>query len=339
METQVVHFSQAAFVTPFVSYLENLGIDTGPYLVRAGISPTLLANESNPVPVRMIHDFVNTVSLEYQINDLGILVGSKCSAQTFGEMGEILLTAGNVREYLVAGCQLIRSFSSGDHYWMDYDIKPSRFCLSLSGRSDADKIQTTLFIFLATINTIRDGIGEPWLPASITIPGMSLATAAHLAETLPHSSVSVDGAFASFTVPEDILNRDMRDLTKTTSSYSISSYPTSAPADFLSSLKKLVRTLIISGRTDIETAALASGFSKRRLQRRLAECGASYSSILLASKIALAKQWLSEDRQPLGEVALRLGYSDPANFTRAFRRVVGVSPSQYLSTLDEDKSG
>ncbi len=335
METQVVHFSQAAFVKPFVFYLENMGIDTAQFLDRAGISQELLEAESTPVPVRLIFDFINSVSAEYQISDLCLLVGKNCSAQTFSELGAVLLTARHVREYLEAGCQVISSFSSGDHYWMDYSVSPSRFCISLFGREESDKAQNALFIILITINTIRDAIGKPWYPDSITVPRMGDETAAHLAETFPHSRIDRHGAYASFSVPDSILDHDMRDMTSSRSEYSIASYPIAEPTDFLSSLRKLVGTLIISGKTDMETAALASGLTRRRLQRRLAECGTSYSNVLLESRIALAKQWIGEGCLPLNEVSKRLGYSDPANFTRAFRRNTGVSPIAYQRAVGQ----
>jgi AraC-like DNA-binding protein len=38
------------------------------------------------------------------------------------------------------------------------------------------------------------------------------------------------------------------------------------------------------------------------------------------------------------QVALSLGFSDAANFSRAFRRNVGISPSQFQQDLAGDSS-
>jgi AraC-like DNA-binding protein len=38
---------------------------------------------------------------------------------------------------------------------------------------------------------------------------------------------------------------------------------------------------------------------------------------------------LSTDSSSVAEVAQHLGFSDAANFSRAFKRVVGVNPSEY----------
>ena len=46
-----------------------------------------------------------------------------------------------------------------------------------------------------------------------------------------------------------------------------------------------------------------------------------------------ARQWLTGDRMRVSVVAARLGYDSEASFSRAFKRIVGIAPSQ-LRTLD-----
>lgn len=45
-----------------------------------------------------------------------------------------------------------------------------------------------------------------------------------------------------------------------------------------------------------------------------------------------AKQWLTRDKLRVGEVANRLGYDSEASFSRAFKRVMGVAPSQFRAS-------
>lgn len=75
------------------------------------------------------------------------------------------------------------------------------------------------------------------------------------------------------------------------------------------------------------------GMSSRTLQRRLGELGVKYYDVVEQARCAKATDLLSGTDHKVDEVALQLGYSDPANFRRAFRRWVGVSPSEYRSTL------
>lgn len=71
------------------------------------------------------------------------------------------------------------------------------------------------------------------------------------------------------------------------------------------------------------------GMTRRSLQRRLAAHGTTFLTLAEASILRRAKALLREGRAPITDVALALGYADPAHFTRAFRRWTGVAPSAY----------
>jgi AraC-like DNA-binding protein len=77
-------------------------------------------------------------------------------------------------------------------------------------------------------------------------------------------------------------------------------------------------------RTSVQVAR-SLGMAERTLKRRLAEQGTSYSELLDRQRQTRALELLRTDWS-IEEVADRLGYSDAANFTRAFRRWTGKSP-------------
>jgi AraC-like DNA-binding protein len=81
-----------------------------------------------------------------------------------------------------------------------------------------------------------------------------------------------------------------------------------------------------SVRPDIQIVAARMGTSVRTLQRRLLAAGLTYSHVLQQTRCAAAREMLKDRQQRISEVARRLGYSDPAHFTRAFRRWMGFAP-------------
>jgi AraC-like DNA-binding protein len=85
--------------------------------------------------------------------------------------------------------------------------------------------------------------------------------------------------------------------------------------------------ITITGHPDIATAAEIIGLNKRALQRRLAECGTSYSAAVAEARIAIAIRWIREGKNSLTEIAGSLGYSDPANFSRAYQNRYKVAAS------------
>jgi AraC-like DNA-binding protein len=71
--------------------------------------------------------------------------------------------------------------------------------------------------------------------------------------------------------------------------------------------------------------------SVRTLKRKLEADGTSFSELLDEERRGKAMVLLRRDDLAIEEVAARLGYSDAANFTRAFRRWTGTTPKAFRS--------
>jgi len=78
----------------------------------------------------------------------------------------------------------------------------------------------------------------------------------------------------------------------------------------------------------IETIASEYGYSSRTLRRRLKEQRTSFQLLINDVKCALAKEYLMETELTVEEIAYQLGFSDAANFRRAFKNWTGVPPSK-----------
>ena len=87
--------------------------------------------------------------------------------------------------------------------------------------------------------------------------------------------------------------------------------------------------MLPSGKMSEQHMAAELNMSVRSLQRKLAQKGTSYNTLLNNVRQDLAKNMLHNSRLSLGEIAYLLGFSEQANFTRAFRRWYGTSPSAY----------
>ncbi|MEP7120138.1 MAG: AraC family transcriptional regulator [Byssovorax sp.] len=79
----------------------------------------------------------------------------------------------------------------------------------------------------------------------------------------------------------------------------------------------------------LESAAARLAVSPRTLRRRLQEEGTTFHDVLDATRCELAKRHLGDERIALGEVAFRLGFSEPSAFHRAFKRWTGQTPLAY----------
>jgi AraC-like DNA-binding protein len=79
----------------------------------------------------------------------------------------------------------------------------------------------------------------------------------------------------------------------------------------------------------VQSIATQLHISRRTLVRRLEEHGTSIRSLTERHQRRRSIELLADLNLDISEVADKLGYSEPSNFSRAFRRWFGESPQEY----------
>jgi AraC-like DNA-binding protein len=79
----------------------------------------------------------------------------------------------------------------------------------------------------------------------------------------------------------------------------------------------------------LEDLAKRVNVSARTIDRHLKKEGLGYRELSDKVRFERACELLCAEGASVVDVALRMGFSDAANFSRAFKRVVGVSPGEY----------
>lgn len=97
--------------------------------------------------------------------------------------------------------------------------------------------------------------------------------------------------------------------------------------------RQVLCRLLPQGEPKRDSVAQALHLSQRTLQRRLQEEGTSYQQLLDDTRRELAEQYLAQPNLTLLEVAYLLGFADPSNFFRAFRRWFDMTPGEYRTRL------
>ncbi|MEQ1509451.1 MAG: AraC family transcriptional regulator ligand-binding domain-containing protein [Sphingopyxis sp.] len=84
--------------------------------------------------------------------------------------------------------------------------------------------------------------------------------------------------------------------------------------------------ILHSGNAAIAHVSAVMGCSRQTLYRRLKAEGVTFAHILDALRHRMALDYMSARKVSVNETAYLLGFSDPAAFSRAFKRWTGVSP-------------
>lgn len=100
-----------------------------------------------------------------------------------------------------------------------------------------------------------------------------------------------------------------------------------APSEFRSEVARRMEPMLASGPVRIDAVARALGCSRQTLYRRLKAEDVTFAELLDDLRRRLALRFVREQGLSVKETAWRLGFSDPAAFSRAFKRWTGTSPS------------
>lgn len=103
--------------------------------------------------------------------------------------------------------------------------------------------------------------------------------------------------------------------------------------DLRQQIRRALATLLPSGQYELGTVAQLLNVHPRSLQMTLERLGSSYGALLHETRLQLACRQLDFSRTDLTTLALDLGFSELASFSRAFRQWTGMPPSKWRARV------
>jgi AraC-like DNA-binding protein len=322
----------ALYLRHIAEQIRSHGGDVGQWLERSGLREAQLNDPTWTLPLPVFRQLVRDALLLSKEPALGLLVGERLGAATHGILGYAAMNSGTIREAL----GLVERFA------------PLRLSLVSVGHEETPGALRIVFAETYPLGDIRRPLLEAVVLSiknildSISMGVCRVGEVAFPFEPPGYADLALDlfGApvryaqsWAGFTLPLQALDvplkladpeafRDaamicQRELDKLTASESMATR---------------VRRLLLEkqrGFPSLQVTARLFSVTPRTLHRRLLEEGTSFRGLLEEVRHTLAVEHLKSGRFSVDEIAYTLGYSDLANFRRAFKRWESVAPSAY----------
>lgn len=101
------------------------------------------------------------------------------------------------------------------------------------------------------------------------------------------------------------------------------------PDSFEKVVEAIIDLRLNDGASDIEGVAQTLGLGSRTLQRRITEHGMTYRQLLQRRRVHRASNLLADPSLTIQQIGNKTGYADTAQFTRAFKDSVGMTPRDF----------
>lgn len=195
--------------------------------------------------------------------------------------------------------------------------------------SDKESIQVELFDLLGMIQLVQACAGKNWRPEEIhltvkydyEILNASQFNPSRILFSMPHAKIKIPRKLLTLPVSKEIAD-------KCITAEEMNSVPR-LPGTFIDQLVAALIPYLSTGVINKQVIANALGISVRTLQRRLQFYSLSYSTVTDLARFKQAKKLLKNNNISMIEISLMLGYQNASSFTRAFRRLSGVSPKEF----------
>lgn len=214
--------------------------------------------------------------------------------------------------------------------WLEFHGENLRICSRLAGTAGLLHLEHSQWLQnVFPVHIVRQFAGPDWMPAAMAFESRYIPGAEPRNFWSSTRFLAAQGA-SWIEVPVALLS--LPNLGNEQPS-SLPEEEADVPVSEIVNMLKLMLPSYLDGDipTVIEIAEMAN-VSVRSFQRKLSSMGMTYSGVINVVRYENAARLLRDTDAKVIDVALSLGYSDPAHFTRAFRRVAGVTPRQYRST-------
>jgi AraC-like DNA-binding protein len=309
--------------------LAELGVDADALAADCGLDPAALEQPDLPVPGEAVVGFFESAAERSGCEDYGIRLASRQDLSVLGPLWMTMRSAQTVRAALQVLVQFFVVHTSGALVGIEPQPDGSAvvsYALS-AGVSPRDRQTTELGLGLLC-NELRTHCGAAWLPrAALFAHGRPKSLASHR---------RIFGPRLQFEQERNAVWVDRACLDTALSGRSLATHAmlkkllvsrVDGAQAVASKVEGAMRALMPFADCGREQVARLTHLSQRTLQRRLAEAGTSFQDLRDRVRADIALKYLRQSRLQAAQIAEILGYSEPAAFTRAFRRQHGLTPS------------
>ncbi len=316
--------------------LRDLGHDPGPLLQQAGIEPASVGNPNVRIPTVQMQALWRLALEQTGDPALGLTAARHFQPAALHGLGFACLASDTLRDVLgrlVRFSHLINAlpeFSLEEHEHT-VDLRMTLPDLGSDFVHAATDLGMAAFLSMCQITA-----GDDILPVHTSLQRPTPA------DGRPYQLMFGPGI--SFDNPSNVLSfdRDQALAPLSTAHPELARMNDQTVIDYLArfdrdNITMQVRAKIIEqlpeGRPNQGDIASTLNTSLRSLQRRLHDQDTSFKELLSNTQRELALSYIRDTSRSIGEITYLLGFSEPSNFTRAFKRWTGKSPGEYRDTV------
>jgi AraC-like DNA-binding protein len=325
---KAIVLARCALLAPFVDILNDIGAPAEQILTKFGLPAHPAEKPNDYFPLRPGLRFATSAQATQGITDFGFrAVQRLCFGHLSHQLQAAVRHAPTLLAALQQSCRYVHLEDTFVRFWLEHHGDHLRVCSRVAGTAGVLHLEHSQWVQnVMMIYIVREFTGPAWTPATIAFEAR-YTPSVETQSQWPNTRFLSGQSASWIDVPIELLSlpNPAKDGLPDSSSDGFQPINT----DTVSMLKLLLPSYLDERLPTIAEAAEITGTSVRSLQRELAGAGLTYSRLLDQVRFEKGAELLRRTDARIIDVAFATGYTDPAHFARAFRRMAGVTPRAY----------
>lgn len=311
------------------NYLESQQLDANRLFVNAGLDPDKIRDPNARYPTYATNRLLQVAIHETGEECIVYRVVDFIEPEMLHAMGYSWIASDSLKEALTRFVRYHKMLSNN----VEIKLEQAQGSWQLVGKMiDTGSREADDGVLPFCLKICRRSFGDDLKPLHV-----------QLTRTKPKDASLIEnfyGCTVDFSASENVLTFSAADITRKLRGANpqialamegvITSYLTNFDTnDVATQVRSIVAKLLTYGEPSRDQIASELNLTPRTLQRRLQEQDSSVKEIVDETRHQLSIDFLRSGNYSVKEVAYNLGFSDPSNFARAFKRWEGVSPKEF----------
>ncbi|MGY1705591.1 AraC family transcriptional regulator [Geodermatophilus sp. SYSU D00697] len=322
---------RSAALTGYADLARSLGLDPARLLSSVGLDPADLDVPDRWIPGAAAARLLELSARDADCPDFGLRMAEKRRLGTLGPISVVLRDQPDLGSALDLLIRYERVYNEAFHVRLAQLDGLATLTVWLEFGEPAPTDQALDTVMAAVLGVIRALVGASWTPLSVSFTRPEPGDPGPYRRLFgPGVRFGQDGTCVAFrardlAAPVLISDASLRPYTQQLLRTVVAPGARTA----IDQVAEVVELLLPLGRCSVQLVSRHLGLRPRALQHHLAEEGASFSSVVHATRARLVERYLPNDRLSLTDVSQLLGFGAPSAFTRWFRERFGTTPSQW----------
>lgn len=288
------------------------------------------------VPLKDHFRLLALAGRELKDEHFGARLGQTVTMTNLGAYGQWVTAAPTLLDAIRRANRSLRfMLQSATDLRLHFEGRHVRWSYCARDSAAEGRQQNLILAFFHMFEMVRAFAGPGWRPDRVIIPGsppMARSELAQLVDAPVSYSEDVGGVVFDRRLLSLPATRRRRTGLKVDELEQALDVP--EPDDLDGTVTALIELQMLDSIPNIDWVARKLSISTRSLQRRLADRGARFSDLVQAALERRAIALLLSGEYSITQIAMSLGYSDAAHFSRAFKHWTGMSPRAWIEIAD-----